>query len=152
MTSQSWSFYRDADGMLAPGGMILPSAEAVEANTPAGHTAIEGHFDHLSQQVDLETGLVVDYRPPAPPDDELRTWAWDDVTKRWRSTPTLAAIAADVRAERSRRMAASDWVTLRAVRTSTPVPADWAAYLQALADVPEQAGFPLTVEWPTLPA
>ena len=157
MTSKPWSFYRNSDGLLAPGGMTLPSAEAVAANTPAGYTAIEGHFDHLSQRVDLqllgENGapVVVPYQPPAPPDDELRTWAWDEAIKRWRSTPTLAAIAAEVRAERYRRMTAADWVTLRAVRTGTPVPADWAAYLQALADVPEQAGFPLTVEWPVAP-
>lgn len=115
-------------------------------------TLLEGHFDHLSERIDLATGEVVDYRPPAPPDDELRTWAWDETTKRWRSTPTTAAIAAEVRAERYRRMTAADWVTLRAVRTGTAVPAEWAAYLQALADVPDQAGFPHTVEWPTIPS
>ncbi|MBT9495383.1 MAG: phage tail assembly chaperone [Paucibacter sp.] len=118
---------------------------------------LEGHFDHLSQRVavDLlgENGgpVVVPYQPPAPPDDELRTWAWDQTSKRWRSTPTTAAIAADVRAERYRRMVAADWVTLRAVRTGTPVPTVWATYLQLLADLPEQAGFPHTITWPVPP-
>ena len=143
------SYYDPATGLFS--GASYAGSEP-ELNGGAGEAWLPGRFDHLSQRVDLDTGEVIGYQPPAPPDDELRTWAWDETTKRWRSTPTIAAIAAGVRAERDRRMAASDWVTLRAVRTSTPVPADWAAYLQALADVPEQAGFPHTVEWPTIPS
>lgn len=152
------SEYSTASGLFTGRRFSGLDAAGLLANVSPGHAALEGHFDHLSQRVDIdlldEQGLpvVVGYQPPAPPDDELRTWAWDETTKRWRSTPTIAAIAAGVRAERDRRMAASDWVTLRAVRTSTPVSADWAAYLQALADVPEQAGFPHTVEWPTIPS
>ena len=30
-------------------------------------------------------------KPPAPPDTEHATWAWDCGTERWLSTPTLAA-------------------------------------------------------------
>jgi hypothetical protein len=53
--------------------------------------------------------------------------------------------------ERDRRMAESDWVTLRALRTGQPIPSDWAAYMQALADLPQQPGFPESITWPTPP-
>ena len=122
------------------------------AEVPAGLIAIEGRHDHRCRRVDLATGEVVPWQPPAPPDDVLQTWAWDATAERWVSAPTLAAVARDVRAERARRMADADWVTLRAMRLGQPVPTDWAVYLQALADVPAQAGFPVNVSWPQPPA
>lgn len=146
-----YSFWRAADGIFLPLIMTLPSVAALEANMPPGCVAIEGRFDHLSQRVDLETDQVVDYQPPAPPDDAMQTWSWSVSIKRWVSSPTTAAIAAKVRAERDLRMAAADWVTLRSVRTGQPIPAGWAAYLQALADVPEQPGFPMSIDWPVPP-
>ena len=146
-----YSFYRAADGIFLPLIMTLPSVAALEANMPPGCVAIEGRFDHLSQRVDLETDQVVAYQPPAPPDDDLQTWSWDTSRKRWVSTPTTAAIAIKVRAERGQRMASCDWVTLRSVRTGQPIPGDWLTYLQALADVPTQPGFPNSITWPTAP-
>jgi hypothetical protein len=151
VTAKQISFYKVADGLFLPGQMILPSADAISANTPIGCVAIEGWFDHLSQRFDLETDQVVDYQPPPPADDALQTWAWDASRKRWLTVPTVAAIAANARAERDRRMAAADWVTLRAVRTGQPIPTDWATYLQALADVPTQLGFPHSITWPIAP-
>lgn len=44
-----------------------------------------------------------------------------------------------LRIERNRRMAEVDYITLRAYRSGVPVPADWAAYMQALADLPATA-------------
>lgn len=96
-------------------------------------------------------GLIEPWQPPAPSDDEWQTWSWEPAVERWVPTQTPAAVARYVRAERSRRMVAADWVTLRAMRTGTVIPTDWAAYLQALADLPAQPGFPLTVDWPTPP-
>jgi hypothetical protein len=52
------------------------------------------------------------------------------------------------RARRDAMLAASDWSQL----PDAPVDRDaWAAYRQALRDVPEQAGFPWSVEWPARP-
>lgn len=59
-----------------------------------------------------------------------------------------AAAAAAVRAERDKLIAATDWTVLGDAKT---VKADWKAYRQALRDVPEQAGFPYAVKWPTPP-
>jgi hypothetical protein len=56
--------------------------------------------------------------------------------------------AAQVRAERTNKLAASDWTQL----ADAPVDhAAWAAYRQALRDVTEQPGFPWDVNWPTQP-
>ena len=58
------------------------------------------------------------------------------------------AAAAVVRAQRDKLIAATDWTVLGDAKT---VKADWKAYRQALRDVPEQAGFPYAVVWPTPP-
>ena len=56
-----------------------------------------------------------------------------------------AVMAAKVRSERDSKLAPSDWMGL-SDNTMTP---EWAAYRQALRDVPAQEGFPHTVVWPT---
>ena len=65
-----------------------------------------------------------------------------------------AALAADVRADRDGRLAEVDAVAGNALRWAA-LDADtqtaWATYRQALLDVPQQAGFPNTVTWPTKP-
>ncbi len=56
--------------------------------------------------------------------------------------------AAAVRADRNARLAATDWTQ---ITDSTADKAAWAAYRQALRDVPSQAGFPQSVTWPQEP-
>lgn len=56
--------------------------------------------------------------------------------------------AESVRQERNQRLAECDWTQL----SDAPVDRDaWAAYRQALRDVPSQEGFPAAVEWPVPP-
>ena len=65
-----------------------------------------------------------------------------------------AALAAEVRADRNDRLTEVDAVAGNALRWSAldaETQAAWAAYRQALLDVPQQAGFPHTVTWPTKP-
>lgn len=59
--------------------------------------------------------------------------------------------AKSVRADRDRRLAESDWTQVADVPFSEAKKAEWAAYRQALRDVPTQAGFPWNVEWPVKP-
>ena len=54
---------------------------------------------------------------------------------------------ARVRAERNSLLSQTDW-RYRRDQTTTP---EWDAYCQALRDVPSQAGFPWTIEWPVAP-
>ena len=55
--------------------------------------------------------------------------------------------AAEVRADRNARLAATDWTQGADVPQATKN--KYAPYRQALRDVPAQAGFPNTVVWPT---
>jgi len=146
----TWTFCDPATGLFIDRVFSGPEY-SLSANTPTGHQAVPGAHDHLCRRLDETTGEVVPYQPEPPAPDEWQTWAWDASTERWVSQPTAAAIARDVRTERDRRMAAADWVTLRAMRTGKPVPAAWSAYLQALADVPMQPDFPQTINWPEVP-
>jgi len=52
--------------------------------------------------------------------------------------------AAEVRAERDAKLAATDWTA----STDVTMTAEMTAYRQALRDVPAQAGFPNTIDWP----
>lgn len=144
---RAW-FYSLADGTFTGDSYAGPD---LQANMPAGYAAIEGVADWQAQRVDLETGALVDWQPPAPSDDAMRTWGWDAQARRWQPTPTTAAIAAEVRAERDQRLAACDWVSLRALDLGQPVPQAWAAYRAALRAVPDQPGFPRLVAWPDPP-
>ena len=59
------------------------------------------------------------------------------------------AKAADVRAERNRKLAECDWTQL----PDAPVDAQaWAAYRQDLRNVTGQPGFPFDVQWPNQPS
>jgi len=53
----------------------------------------------------------------------------------------------DVRNQRDRLLAETDWMALSDVTMSNA----WTAYRQALRDIPAQAGFPFSVTWPTKP-
>jgi len=56
--------------------------------------------------------------------------------------------ANQVRAERDRLLTASDWTQ---VADAPVVSLEWQPYRQALRDVPQQSGFPDSVEWPVPP-
>mgnify|MGYP003624655822 CR=1 FL=1 len=65
-----------------------------------------------------------------------------------------AALAAEVRADRDGRLAEVDAVAGNALRWAAldaETQAAWALYRQELLDVPQQAGFPNDVVWPTKP-
>lgn len=69
-------------------------------------------------------------------------------TLQWE--PDLSLAWANVRAERDARLAASDWVRLRAADLGEPVPANWLEYRQALRDVTGQPN-PFDIQWPQPP-
>ena len=150
MSTTRWSFYSAETGVISP-ARVLCSLAQLAANTPDGHLPILGAFDPLCQRVNVGTGQVEYYQPPAPADDELRTWAWDEPSRRWVASPTDLAVANAARAERDRRLLACDWVTVRALELGQEAPVDWLDYRQALRDVPEQPGFPRAIDWPAAP-
>lgn len=62
--------------------------------------------------------------------------------------PDTSLLAAAIRARRNAELSATDWTQV----ADAPVDkAAWAAYRQALRDIPQQTGFPTEVTWPTAP-
>ncbi|MEN9893948.1 MAG: hypothetical protein RLY78_4243 [Pseudomonadota bacterium] len=143
--------YSLATGAFTGMSFATPDDE-VDANVPEGCGAILADLvtDVQSQRVDLATGQVIDWQPPQPEGDVYRAAVWDAAVRRWVWTDTPAAAVRDALARRAAELAASDWVTLRAIDTGIPVPAAWAAYRQALRDLPAQPGWP-DVIWPDEP-
>lgn len=127
---QTWRFYDAETGVFQRGSFSSTVQADVDANTPAGHVATTIAADPLTQRMDLETGQLVPYTPPAP------VVMWDGPTAR---------------AERDRLLADCDWVVTRAFETTTPVPPPWAAYRAALRNLPQQPGFPDAITWPVPP-
>ena len=65
-----------------------------------------------------------------------------------------AELAATIRTDRNERLTEVDAIAGNALRwasLSAEQQAEWAAYRQALLDVPQQAGFPDNITWPQEP-
>ena len=60
-------------------------------------------------------------------------------------------LAAEAREKRDKLLAATDWVVLRAKELGQTVPLDVFEYRGDLRQLPEQAGFPSEITWPTKP-
>jgi hypothetical protein len=60
----------------------------------------------------------------------------------------LAPTADQVRSQRNRLIARCDWTQLPDAQCDAVA---WAAYRQALRDIPQQEGFPANVVWPVEP-
>lgn len=63
----------------------------------------------------------------------------------------VAVQAQAVKADRDRMLASTDWIVTKNTEEGTPVPQAWKDFRQALRDVPTQAGFPFSIQWPQPP-
>lgn len=146
---KTYSFADAATGVFS-GRSFSGPADWVEDNTLAGTVAVEGLHDPRRVRLDVATGEVVQYMPPAPTADEWRTWSWIETEWSWAEVPTPAAIARDAKAERDRRLTACVGRQLQAIRTGAGL-TEVNAYIAALVGIDSQAGFPLTINWPLEP-
>lgn len=62
-----------------------------------------------------------------------------------------AEFAKSARDTRDRLLSECDWVVVKALESSQSIPTEWATYRQALRDIPQQVGFPTTIDWPVKP-
>jgi hypothetical protein len=62
-----------------------------------------------------------------------------------------AAKAKEVRSQRDRLLAETDWIVIMHTEKGTNIPAAWEIYRQSLRDITSQQGFPYTINWPTKP-
>lgn len=65
--------------------------------------------------------------------------------------PTQEEKEQTIRNERNMRLSYTDWTQLPDSPLTAEQKAAYAEYRQALRDVPEQAGFPESIEWPEEP-
>ena len=118
----------------------------------------------VSEEIMAEFGMVLVTEVPAPEFDPMTHFAeWGPVPVLqegvWVLLPTVreyseeqiaerdAAKAAEVRSQRDKLLAETDWMALSDVVMSP----EMATYRQALRDISDQVGFPHAVEWPTKP-
>lgn len=135
-----WSIARD--GRWA--GLTFDGAASdLGANVPSGCSALPGDPRAL-----LASGDMLPPEPP-PTTELVSAWTWCSDALQYLPTPSTAAIARDMRAERDRRLTACDWTQLPDVPAATG--AAWAAYRQALRDITDQPGWPTDITWPTPP-
>lgn len=91
----------------------------------------------------VESGIVVSI-----PDKEFLFQTFDYTTKQWIDPRTPATEWIVVRAERVKRLTASDWTQLPDVPAATQ--AVWRPSRQALRDITTQAD-PFNISWPVAP-
>lgn len=66
------------------------------------------------------------------------------------SLPSIESVRArQARSERDALLSSTDWTQAKDI--SDAISAKWAAYRQALRDVPQQPGFPDNIQWPVKP-
>jgi hypothetical protein len=87
------------------------------------------------------------------PDDVDHDWTYDGTTFALPPQPSAEELAikaaAEARTFRDQLLAQTDWTQAADVPQATKD--KWAPYRQALRDVPQQAGFPDNIQWPSKP-
>jgi hypothetical protein len=110
----TYSFYDEITGLFS-GRRFSGSERLIVKSTPAGMRAIEGRFDRLSQRVDIATGAVIDFQPPAPDNDH--EWRENVVNGRPRWVKKASVRAAEQRDKAARsRIAELEASQQRAIR------------------------------------
>lgn len=94
---KTYSLYDRVTGLFTGKQMRCDDSAMRATQLPEGILAFEGAFDHLSQRVDVATGQVVLYQPPAPSEQH----EWNAHTHRWQ----LGHASGDVQQRQSQVMA-----------------------------------------------
>lgn len=88
------------------------------------------------------TTLVWHSEGPYPTDEEIQAKA---------SELAAAEPLAELREERNRKLAESDWIVTKSLELGETVPNDWKIYRQALRDITLSYSSKANVVWPDLP-
>lgn len=116
----------------------------------AEHTVLdcEVNFEHLPEEYVTFTAVASgDLDHTHQIFAECVAGQWGPIAEY--TPPPVEFYEAQVRAQRNQLLAATDWT--QAADVPQAVKDKWAPYRQALRDVPQQAGFPMNVTWPTKP-
>lgn len=118
-------------------GEVLRSLSAnfdtIELNTKTGEGYLPYLSDNFDIHVDIETRTIKPGRIDSRSDEEKARIKWYEV-----------------RCQRDKRLADTDWITMRYIDQLGSVPDKWVAYRQALRDVTSQSD-PFAIVWPAMP-
>lgn len=114
--------------------------DAIHAQMPGDVRPVDA-ITHLAL-LDAQTGGMT-----IAPDANGDPQAVDPV-----SLLTTEELMERLRADRDRLLSACDWTQMPDSALTDELRADWAAYRQALRDLPETVSDPAAVEWPVAPA
>jgi hypothetical protein len=129
-------------------GVAEPALPAYRALADSGCATVEelvaAGFVQVEQPPYPTTGKR--YQPGVPTQvDDVYVGVWDEQEV---SVGELRRLAFEMKTARNQMLKNCDWTQAE----DAPVDrAAWAAYRQALRDVPEQEGFPSLVQWPQQP-
>jgi hypothetical protein len=142
----SYSIYHLSTGLFA--GVILscPSDQLL-INIKDGMGCMLGEHDHLSQRVELGSGLLMDYQPPSPSPGHF----WNASSKRWEYKKGEADYVAEIRQRRNDILKKTDWWVVQALESGNKLPAEMERYRNDLRDITKQKNFPDVVIWPNDP-
>lgn len=147
---------RIENGLVAEYPIINLRQRLPEASLPAdlsNDAALPDGFVFIHPSTPPQINVATQRIAAAPPVFDGSRWVhgYEVVTLSEGEAQELAnGKAADVRVARNALLSACDWTQAKDIPDAISAP--WATYRQALRDVPDQAGFPWTVEWPAQPA
>lgn len=120
-------------------GQILRISETPDCGID--ESFIEGSFSPDTYYIKYGEAIEI---PPSPTGEGV----FDHWVERW-----VEAVGVDTRPiiqRRNKLLSQSDWTQMPDVTLENK--ASWAAYRQALRDLPAQPGFPQSLVWPVSPA
>lgn len=111
-------------------------------------------FIGASKEIDPRDGVGAGWTYTPPPAEGSHKWEgsqWIKADEPDESIPgpDLDAMAADIRTERNKRLADTDWMVTKSLERGEPVAPDLLELRQSLRDITAQPGFPLDVQWPS---
>lgn len=138
-----FTIYNETTGEIIRAGECAPSDFSVQS-IPPGHAILAAQS--IPSETYVENGQVF-WIPAAP-----NSWSvYDYVAKQW--VPHTGIADTQAREKRTKLLAESDWTDTASApgRLGTELYEAWQTYRQALRDVPQQPGYPLTINWPSAP-
>lgn len=149
-------YFFDADGECVAAVDVTYDDPDVMAELVTRTLASSGahSFAESPERMHIANAVVRDGVVCARPSKPSKHHKWSREQHEWidpRSPDELAAAEwASVREKRDQLLAESDWVTLRALDSDSPVPAPWRVYRKKLRDITTQLD-PFNITWPEPP-
>lgn len=133
------TIYKSSNGEILK--IIDAPSDMIEMQLQVGENYILGEYNDDLYYIQNGAPKL---KPPSKGDD----YVWNPDTKEWVYNKTEQDFVTEAIIKRNDLLLSSDWTQLPDVNVDKSA---WAVYRQELRDITEQAGFPITIEWPIAP-